>query len=50
MLDRIVTIKTEYLEKMKKALNRVRKEYKTEYKSFITKIEKETEEVMLKMK
>ena len=48
ILDRIVKIKTEYLEKMKKALNKVRKEYKTEYKSFINKIEKETEEVKLK--
>ena len=47
-IDRIVKIKTEYLEKMKKALNKVRKEYKTEYKSFINKIEMETEEVMLK--
>ena len=50
ILDRIVKIKTEYLEKMKKALNKVRKEYKTEYKSFINKIEKETEEVKMEKK
>ena len=45
--ERIIRIRTEYLEQMKAALDRVRREYRAEYKQFIANINNESEEVII---
>ena len=43
--NRIIKVKAEYLEKMKAALDLVRKEYKSEYKRFLETMDRESQEV-----
>ena len=42
---RVIKIKAEYLERMKTALDNVRREYKNEYMTFLNSMNKETDEV-----
>jgi len=46
MQERIIQIRAEFCEKMRAALDKVRKQYKREYKQFIGKIDAESEELM----
>ena len=48
--ERVIRIRTEYLEQMKAALDKVRREYKAEYKQFIANINNESEEVIMDIK
>ena len=48
--ERVIRIRTEYLEQMKAALDKVRREYKAEYKQFIANINTESEEVIKDVK
>ena len=45
--QRIIEIKAEYDQKMQSALNKVRKQYKKEYKQFIEKMNLESDEVRI---
>ena len=43
--ERVIKIRAEFTDKMKAALDKVRQEYASEYKTFINTINSETEEV-----
>ena len=45
--ERVIRIRTEYLEQMKAALDKVRREYRAEYRQFIASINTESEEVII---
>ena len=45
--ERLIRIRTEYLEQMKAALDKVRREYRAEYRQFIASINTESEEVII---
>ena len=47
LLERVIRIRTEYLEQMKAALDKVRREYRAEYRQFIASINTESEEVTI---
>ena len=46
---RIIKVRAEYLEKMKAALDLVRKEYRSEYKRFLETMDNESQEVERKL-
>ena len=43
--ERVIKIRAEFTDKMKEALDKVRQEYASEYKTFINTISSESEEV-----